>query len=141
MVTYNPLTGEMRTIRGKIPNVDTKGYYVLWFQGKLQRAHRVAWFLTYGYWPEIIDHINRDRKDNRLVNLREATESENHCNVPKYSNNTSGHKGVFPHGDRWRVQVRKDGKVRSFGLYEDLELAALVAEEAREKLHGSFVNN
>src|SRR5688572_7616140 len=74
---------------------DSDGYVNLKWHGRQYRLHRLAWFYTYGRWPEgEIDHVNMLRDDNRLCNLREATQSQNAGNRRAYANNTSGYKGV-----------------------------------------------
>lgn len=140
--TYNPETGEMKTIRGLLPSVDSKGYFTLWVDGKLRRGHHVAWFLTYGYWPtKEIDHIDGNRLNNAIANLREATRSENECNKKKRKDNTSGVKGVYWNGKCWRVQVTFKKRTYTWSGFEDLELSELVAQEAREKYHGVFAHH
>lgn len=65
---------------------------------RLYKAHRLAWLIVYGMWPRYqIDHINGVRDDNRIVNLREATNAENLRNCGAHINNTSGYKGVHYH--------------------------------------------
>jgi len=71
---------------------------------KLHLIHRVIFFMHYGYSPKEIDHINCDRTDNRIENLREATGCENQKNRGKQKNNTSGYKNVTWH------KTQKNGK-------------------------------
>lgn len=139
-VIYDPVTGVMLGSRGKPVTAKQGGYLVVWFEGKLRPVHRVAWYLHHGTWPEVVEHINRDKLDNRLCNLREADSYLNALNKTKYVNNRSGHKGVYRQngGDKWRVQITVRGKVLTWNGIEDFELACLIADSAREKYHGEF---
>jgi hypothetical protein len=96
--------------------------------------------LHHGYLPKEIDHINGDRSDNRIDNLRAVTRSENQCNRGVLANNTSGYPGVSWHkkSNAWLVRVMKDGKTRLQMYFKDFELAALVASEARDLYHGDY---
>lgn len=98
------------------------------------RAHRVAWAIVHGEWPEGIDHINGDRADNRLSNLRAATKASNAQNQKKRSDNTSGVMGVSwaAKNKKWRVRIQKDGKRVDLGLFNDL-LDAKAAKKSAEK--------
>jgi hypothetical protein len=80
------------------------GYISISVSAKCYRAHRLAWFYMKGEWPvEQIDHINKNREDNRWCNLRLASPSQNRRNASKRSDNTSGYKGVAKNGKRWRA--------------------------------------
>lgn len=104
-------------------------------------ASRVAWAITYGRWPRHdIDHINGNRSDNRLKNLREATRSDNLCNRGPQSNNTSGHKGVYwsKRAGRWEASIGKEGCVKYLGRFESLVDAEAAYRAAAAKMHGEF---
>ncbi|WIL02001.1 putative class I holin [Salmonella phage S4lw] len=120
------------------------GYRSIAFGGKRYLAHRLAWLYMTGEWPNsLIDHINGDGRDNRFCNLREADKSENGCNKGPRKDSKSGIKNVMWQKQQggWYVQL-KIHKIKYFyGYFADLELAALVAEEAREKIHGVFANH
>ena len=79
-ISYNPRSGVICKHGVPVSSVD-HGYIRFQLGGHRLYAHRVAWYLTYGFWPSEIDHINRDKTDNRLVNLREATASTNSFNT------------------------------------------------------------
>jgi hypothetical protein len=91
----------------------------------------------------MLDHIDGIRHNNKIENLRECSFSENGFNKKLTNKNTSGYKNVVWSKQRkkWRVQMRAYGKNLSFGFYDDIELASLVAEEAREKYHKEFARD
>lgn len=91
-----------------------KGYISIRIAGKNYQGHRLAWLYMEGYWPEHeIDHINRDRLDNRWVNLRHVTHKFNSTNIPIKSNNKTGIPGVFEHKTKrsapgYMVRIRRE---------------------------------
>lgn len=113
------------------------GYRVLQINGKNLRAHRIIWEMHNGKIPKgiEIDHINHDRLDNRLENLRLVTPSENRHNQTMRTDNTSGLTGVswYKRRGKWLARLRVNGKGRHLGYFDDLEFAGLVITEAREK--------
>lgn len=118
------------------------GYYDVKVGDTKVKAHHIVWELHGRDIPVgmVIDH--KEGKANNIDNLRLATISQNAQNTKLYSNNTSGHKGVFPHKRGWRVRISAaKGKRMSFGCYKDYELACLVADAAREKYHGDFARH
>jgi hypothetical protein len=104
--------------------------------GKLYQAHRLAWFYVYGVFPSgQIDHINRNKSDNRLVNLRDCSISENKQNSGLYKNNKSGFKGVFKKGKRYEAGIRVNNKRIYLGKFGSAELAYEAYVSAAKKLH------
>jgi hypothetical protein len=121
-------------------SIHKTGYRHVTWRGKIHKVHRLIFLLEYGYLPPEVDHINGDRQDNRIENLRPATRSENQCNRPALASNTSGYPGVSWHkkSKAWCVRVMKNGKTVVQQYFKDLELAGLVAIEARAKYHGVY---
>lgn len=120
---------------------DSDGYYCGQIHGRRYVAHRVIFALLKGRWPEDeMDHINRDKSDNRPCNLREANKSQNMANYPVPSTNTSGVKGVSWNRARgkWMAQLMVRGKYRYLGYFTDLEEARKVVVAAREELQKEF---
>jgi HNH endonuclease len=113
------------------------------YDKKIYKASRVIYYLHTKEWPEVIDHIDGNRSNDNIMNLRAATRSQNNKNVKKRKNNTSGHKGVSfkKKLGKYQVLVQVDGKNIYFGVYSDLEEAAEVARKAREELHGEFARH
>ena len=118
------------------------GYVGVFIKGTYQFAHRIIWEMYYGEIPEglVIDHINGDRADNRLENLRMCTFQENHFNRGKQSNNKSGYKGVSWHKQKqkWVAQIKLDGRNKFLGFFDDPAKAyARYCEVARGR-YGEF---
>ena len=119
-----------------------RGYHKIMIDKKLYKFHRVVFMYHHGYMPKMVDHINGDKSDNRIENLREVTDSQNRMNVGISCKNKSGVKNVHWHkaGNCWRVQVTHKQGVFTKQV-EDLELAELIAIEARTKFHGEYANH
>lgn len=102
-------------------------------------AHRVAWVLVYGEWPDIIDHINGNPSDNRISNLRSVTASQNSCNARLHSKNTSGHVGVTwsAAAKKWAAQISINGQPKYLGVFTEKSdaIAARKAAEAELGFH------
>jgi len=130
-----------RRVAGKkVGWLSDTGYRMVGLLGKNYKEHRVIFFMHHGYFPKYVDHINGVKTDNRIENLRECSPSDNNCNRPKQRRNTSGYKNVYYHktNKKWFVRIQYKQKNRICGYFDDLELAVLVAEEARDKFHGKF---
>lgn len=120
-------------------NVD--GYIRVQVKNTRYAAHRLIFYIHHGYMPNVIDHINGIKSDNRIENLRSADYHKNGMNQKLHIDNTSGCKNVFRQNNKWCVRLRINGKNTWFGGYEDIELAELVAIEARNKHHKEFANH
>ena len=110
----------------KAGTLNPDGYVQIKFFGKFHKAHRLAWLYAHGEFPEsLIDHINGVRHDNRISNLRQATQKQNAENRGKGRNNKSGFKGVHWHGKakKWRARIQHDGKHIHLGFFTDANLA------------------
>jgi len=104
-------------------------------------AHRLIWLYIYGTFPKHhIDHINCNKLDNRLENLREATTAQNRCNCGIRSNNKSGFKGVSQAKGRktWRAQITIDRQTLDLGTFKTRELASEAYQSAVAEYHGEF---
>jgi len=120
--------------------LDEYGYILIGVNGGVYRAHRLIYFYHHGYFPLFIDHIDGNRANNKIENLRSVTTSQNAMNQKISTRNSSGIKGVMWHkrDKKWVVQLRVNSKNHSFGYFDDKELAELVAIEATNKLHKEF---
>lgn len=110
--------------------------------GKLYLKHRVLLAMKLGYWPEYVDHINGNRADNRLCNLRSVTKSENGRNSAKPITNTSGHIGVsWNKRDRkWTAYITLDQKRKALGNFTLLQ-DAIDCRKQNEILYGFHKNH
>lgn len=110
-----------------------RGYWVVCFDGKMHKAHRVVWFLVHGKWPsQCIDHIDRNPANNAIENLRDCSLSENQINKRPKRNSVSGYKGVTWNkaAGKYQAAIRIDGKSVHLGLF-DTAKAASDAYEAK----------
>lgn len=151
ILKYNPETGVFynRVDRGaramegsEAGTINPRhGYRQIKFKGKMHYAHRLAWLYVTGSWPvDDIDHINGDKLDNRICNLRECTHAENQANSSMQKNNKSGFKGVHwnnPAG-KWVAQIGHHGKGEHLGCFDDPSEAAKAYDVAAISLKGEF---
>lgn len=153
-VSYNSLTGLLSwllpppgpTKIGDPAGWHTRGrrggYLRVMIDSKIYLVHRVAWFLETGEPPPpIIDHADGDILNNRWINLRGATDSQNAANKRRVdSQNTSGFKGVCfdKFTNRWIAQLRKDGRLHNLGRYDTPEEAHAAYVAGAARLHGEF---
>lgn len=119
------------------------GYRSIGIDGREYTAHRLAWLYTHGEWPlAYIDHINGNRSDNRIANLRDVSQVVNMQNVyePK-SNNKSGYRGVSWHAQRgkYTARIKVDGKYKHLGLFDTPEKAAAAYMESKREFHEGCV--
>lgn len=123
--SYDAATGTItRNDRKGTGSYDKDGYLIIKINSRQYKAHRLAWFLFYGEFPEMeIDHINRDRTDNRISNLRESTRQENATNVKKTINEKTNVIGIYidqcTNGLKKKYTTRFKGKTYRFYTLED----------------------
>lgn len=145
---YDPLTGDLhwlihRPNKGIKPgdiagNIQKTGYRRLEHMENSMLAHRIAWLLYYGEEPNMIDHINGNRADNRIENLRSVTPRVNSQNRRRPQKDTrSGFLGVDQaRGTKnWRASIQTDGKRVRLGSYETREEAYAAYVAAKQKYH------
>ena len=151
LLRYDPETGDLiwridrkgKAKAGVVAGcVGRDGYTVLCIFNRQYSAHRIVWLLAYGEdnVDKEIDHIDHNRRNNRLDNLRLAATSNNQHNAQISSRNTSGIKGVSWDNTsrRWRAMVMLNGKMHRFGTHLTKEAAAQAVIEGRERLHREY---
>lgn len=128
-------------IGGIAGSVRADGYIAIAIDGLDFRAHRLAWFYKNGIWPKNqIDHRNGNRSDNRISNLREATQIQNCRNSKLQSNNTSGFRGVTWNKRRsaWIARIHVNKKSIYIGYFKLKNEAVTAYEAASAKIFGEF---
>lgn len=155
MLSYDPETGIFRWLKTANSNgarqgqqagyVREDGYVEIAVANRPYRAHRIAWAFVHGEWPQhLLDHINGDRSDNRIFNLRPATRATNLQNQTQpRSNNRSGYLGVcvatrcklsgLP--TAWRATIKHDGRQLHLGNFPSPLIAHAVYVKAKRYLH------
>lgn len=118
--------------------VDGKGYRHGSLDYTYLRLHRVLWAMTYGAWPEgEIDHIDGDRQNNQIENLRIVTRTENRRNQKLSKNSSSGRMGVswYKPYAKWRASISMGGgRSKHLGYFDDIEDATRAWSDARKQL-------
>jgi hypothetical protein len=136
--TWLVSTAKRITVGNRAGSSHNKGYRVIKIDGKAYKEHRLAWLYIHGVFPnDCLDHINGVRHDNRIDNLREATNAENSQNRSKMKNNASGFIGVVWHkgANKWSSQIYKDGEKNYLGLFSTPESAHEAYVKAKSELH------
>jgi len=130
-------------IGDKAGHTTKQKYVLIKVEGKGYLLHRVIYCMHYGYFPKQVDHIDGNPENNKIENLRAVTGSQNCMNKKISIRNTSGFKNVHWHEsmNKWRVQIKTNGITKTFGCYEDIELADLVAHEVRDKYFGRYARH
>lgn len=134
-----PITNKVK-IGAIVGNLHNRGYIEMRVGKTRSLAHRLAWLYIYGFIPKLIDHINGNKQDNRICNLREATYQTNLYNSKIRSDNKSGVRCVSWDKKRnsWEVRLKVDGKLKHYGNYKDLNDAKQIAEKIRREHHKEF---
>ena len=118
-------------------NINKVGYSTLGIQGKIYKAHRLAWLYIRGTWPVgLIDHINGIKADNRFENLRDVGAEGNSQNIRKPNRrNKSGFMGVIWYQNKWRASMSVNGKSKWLGDYSTPEEAHQAYLNAKRIFH------
>lgn len=146
LLDYNSETGTFKWLidvrRSRAGDVaghlHSKGYIAIKIGRRDYYAHRLAWMYCYGQFPNgNIDHINRNRSDNRICNLRIANHVQNGQNLKTYRNNTSGVIGVNwnKRTSKWKSEIDINGKRFYLGLFNTIEEASEARAVAKAKYH------
>lgn len=145
VLSYDPETGVLRWLKsgtGRKPSLvaghrQASGYWVTGIQNHLYKNHQLALLLSTGRWPEHdVDHINGDKEDNRLCNLREVDHQSNTQNRLKaHSNNISGILGVHKRKQSFMARILVNGTPHHLGTYKTAEEAHTAYLEAKRRLH------
>ncbi|HBZ17536.1 MAG TPA: Fis family transcriptional regulator [Pantoea sp.] len=139
--TWNVAIGRRIKAGMKAGSISSNGYLKIKLNGKAYRAHHLAWLACKKEWPQQeLDHINGDKLDNRIINLRLATRSQNNSNVLLRADNSSGYKGVswqLPNR-KWVARISINRKRITLGFFATKEEAAKAYRLASIQYHGEF---
>lgn len=149
VLDYNPTTGLFvwrvntanRDLVGRVAGTTThNGYVQVWVDNRAYLGHRLAWFYSFGVWPKRIDHRDQNKKNNRLSNLRDVTQSQNMANVGRRANNTSGFKGVAWHkqAKKYVARIKVNYRNIHLGLFDTPEAAHSAYCAKAKELFGEF---
>jgi len=125
-------------VEEEVGTSDRQGYLVTTLFKRPVKIHRLAWMLWYGCWPSgQIDHINGDKSDNRIENLRVVNNRQNKQNIATPKSNTSGFMGVSFHkkSGKWAANIKINGKSKYLGLFDTPELASSAYKSAKKSIH------
>jgi hypothetical protein len=122
--------------------ITEKGYRRIRVQNQLHMAHRLIWAYHYDTVPAWIDHVDEDKLNNRVENLRAATKEQNGYNISRRKNNRSGVKGMYwsTRDKKWVCELSVNKKICRVGYFDDFDLAELVISEARALYHGPYAS-
>ena len=148
-LSYNPETGEFtrnksawsKKVGERAHSLDAYGYVKVRISRKAYFAHRLAWLFVYGEEPNgLVDHIDCDKTNNRISNLRVCNHSENKFNRPAPRTNTSGVKGVSwsKRWGKWMAYISINNKSKKIGGFDSIDDAAAAYQKVAKELHGTF---
>ena len=132
-------TGTGRRSGGEAGNRNTDGYVRTTIKYRAYANHRLAWMIYYGEWPkDQVDHIDGDRSNNRIFNLRQASSAINNQNLRRaHPNNKLGVLGVYYDGvhSKYLAHISVSGKQKYLGRFNSLEEASNAYLAAKRALH------
>lgn len=149
ILRYDPETGKWFWLvnRGSIiaglqaGGISAEGYLVIGIDGKVYKAHRLAWIYMTGECPVEVDHENRNRSDCRWENIRKASRQQNTQNATVKSNSKSGIKGVRKKYNQWESRIKFNGNAIHLGYFKTAEEAHEAYKKAADFYFGSFATS
>jgi hypothetical protein len=123
--------------------INSDGYVIIGLKYRYYGAHRIIFLREHGWLPKIVDHVDGNRSNNKIENLRGATRAQNAANTKKSTRNKSGHKNVSwnKKSNAWTVTIQLNGRNNFIGAFKDLEIAVLAASEHRDYYHRKFARH
>jgi HNH endonuclease len=124
-------------------HIKATGYKYTCFNYKQYRTHRLIYCMFHGFMPEYIDHIDGNKLNNKIENLRGCTKAQNSYNRKAPKTNSSGHKNVcfYKRYNKWRSYIDVHGKKITGGYFDTIEDAVISATNLRQQHHGEFANH
>lgn len=130
-----------KNLSGEVGYSTNTGYRRVKIKNIGYQVHRLIFFIHHGYFPDVVDHINQDKLDNRIENLRDSGyQGKNVVNSELRSDNSSGYRGVTWHKatQKWMSSVFFKGKRYHLGVFEDKDHAATEYDKKAKELFGDF---
>lgn len=121
----------------EVGSIDSSGYLQVGLDNKQVLVHRIIWMLFNDSYPEQIDHIDRNRLNNLIDNLRPATNMTNQHNASMRKDNSSGVIGVHSRNCRWQARIQVNGKRIQLGTFNTIEEASKAYRQGKEQYHGT----
>jgi len=148
MFHYDPVSGSLRWAIGRLAGKMTgqkpnRGYLKVFIGGRQYFTHRAVWKMVHGDDPDFIDHVDGNRANNAIANLRSVGKAENNLNCRLRSDNRSGVPGVSQRSTGvWRARIKKDGLDIHIGNFKTRDAAVAARKSAEQRLgfsdrHGS----
>lgn len=137
---YRKKTTAPNAVKGQLAETNCIKYLKVTINKVPYKIHRLVFLMHHGYMPEFIDHIDGNPLNNKIENLRACTKQENNRNQKITKRNTSGYKNVTWNNvaKKWQVGFMLNNNYKYIGTFKDIELADLVAQEARLKYFKQF---
>jgi hypothetical protein len=145
LLTYAPDSGlfHWRFTRGPVVagavagTIDKSGYVQIRIDGRFFRAHRLAWLYIHDSWPSLhIDHIDGDKSNNKIANLRNVCHQINQQNQSRaHKKSATGLMGVSRNGNRWMARIKLNGKTTYISNHETPEEAHEAYKASKRVLH------
>ena len=141
-VIYKSCQYRPSVVGSRVGSTNSRGYRTFRICGYTFTEHQIAWYINFGEIPPILDHINGNKDDNRLENLRSVTRSQNNMNRRHTVKNKLGFKGVFLQKDmnKYRAVIRANKVLVHLGLYDTPEEAYQAYLAASKTLHGEYAH-
>ena len=114
------------------------GYREIAYKQKWYREHKLAFIYEHGYFPKLIDHINGEKADNRIENLREATQSQNQFNSQRINKHNTRNVRFRKDRNKWVITFYTNNTPKQYGSFDNFDEANKVANELRLQFHGNF---
>lgn len=138
VMTRKIKTGRNTRAGQQVGSKDMHGYKTVRIGPTSFKLHRLCWFYVHGHWPAgDIDHLNGDRSDNRFTNLRDVPRCVNLQNqrVATSQNKSTGVLGVYPSKKRFTAALSIDGRKKSLGTFDTVDLAHAAYLNAKRVFH------
>jgi hypothetical protein len=140
---YNKVQRNSRVKVGQLTGSNSGAYSLVFLNAIPWQVHRILFFMVHKFNPITVDHIDGNKQNNHIDNLRAATSSQNCANQFRTKANKSGVKGVSwaKKSNKWNACMKIKGKTRNLGYFADLEDAKEFIELAREMVFQEFANH